>query len=269
MAAGSTALYNEEEFELKNDIKHVIYAKKTIKEENAYQILHFNNDQLKKLSIGVSETLKSSPETVKPNGGIVYRFVKRTFDIILASCALVVLSPLFLLVSAVIYFDDRGTPFFVQKRLTKDGKSFPMIKFRSMYMDAEDRFAEVQKLNQTDGLAFKMDNDPRVTKIGNFIRKTSIDELPQLINVILGHMSIIGPRPPLPREVLNYTPYQMNRLTVKGGLSCYCQCSGRSNMGFDEWVESDIKYIKNRNLLVDISIIVKTILAVLRRDGAK
>ena len=269
MAAGSTALYNEEEFELNNDIKHVICAKKPRKEENAYQILHFNNEQLKKLSIGVSETLRSSSETVKPNGGIIYRITKRTLDILLGSCALIALSPLFILVSAVIVIDDMGTPFFVQKRLTKDGKSFPMIKFRSMYMDAEERFAEVQKLNETDGLAFKMDNDPRVTKIGNFIRKTSIDELPQLINVILGQMSLIGPRPPLPREVLNYTPHQMNRLTVKGGLSCYCQCSGRSNMGFDEWVESDIEYIKNRSLSVDFKIIIKTILAVLKRDGAK
>ncbi len=269
LASGSTALYNEEEFELKKDIKHVIYAKKAHRDENAYQILHFNNEQLKKLSIGVSETLKSSSETVKPNGGIGYRITKRTLDIILSSCALVVLSPLFLVVSAVIVIDDKGTPFFVQRRLTKDGKPFPMIKFRSMYMDAEDRFAEVQKLNQTDGLAFKMDNDPRVTKIGDFIRKTSIDELPQLVNVLLGHMSIIGPRPPLPREVLNYTPHQMNRLTVKGGLSCYCQCSGRSNMAFDEWVESDIEYIKNRSLAVDIKIIIKTILAVLKRDGAK
>ena len=138
-----------------------------------------------------------------------------------------------------------------------------------MYTDAEERFKEVQKLNETDGLAFKMDNDPRVTKVGRFIRKTSIDELPQLINIIKGDMSIIGPRPPLPREVINYTPHQMNRLVVKGGLSCYCQCSGRSDMPFDEWVESDIKYIKERSLLVDMKIIFKTMVAVIKRDGAK
>ncbi len=276
LSARGNVIYDEEEFELNRNIKHVIYAgsnvakeEKEKKDESAYEILHFNKSQLDKLALGVNETLQSSSETVNPNGGLFYRFVKRTADIVLSSLALIVLSPLFLVVSAAIVIDDKGSPFFKQYRLTKDGKPFPILKFRSMYTDAEERFKEVQKLNETDGLAFKMENDPRITKVGSFIRKTSIDELPQLINVILGHMSIIGPRPPLPREVIKYTPYQMNRLVVKGGLSCYCQCSGRSNIGFDEWVDSDIKYIKERSLLVDAKIVLKTIVAVLKRDGAK
>ena len=174
------------------------------------------------------------------------------------------MSPVFLLTMLAIIIDDPGNPFFVQNRLTENGKVFPMIKFRSMYMDAEQRLEELQSKNETDGLAFKMKDDPRVTKVGKFIRKTSIDELPQLINIICGDMSIIGPRPPLPREVLLYTPYQMNRLTVKGGLACYCQCSGKSDMPFDEWVNSDIEYIKNRSVLVDVGIMIKTGLSVIQ-----
>lgn len=223
-----------------------------------YQIIHFNESQLSKLSAGISETLRMSSETVKPNGGKIYKFIKRAADLILSTFALIVLSPVFLITILAIIIDDPGNPFFVQHRLTENGKVFPMIKFRSMYMDAEQRLEELQSKNETDGLAFKMKDDPRVTKVGKFIRKTSIDELPQLINIICGDMSIIGPRPPLPREVLLYTPYQMNRLTVKGGLACYCQCSGKSDMPFDEWVESDIEYIRKRSMLVDIEIILKT-----------
>lgn len=275
LSARGNVIYDEEEFKLNRNSNHVVYAEKAVtkdkkdKEEKSYEILHFNKAQLDKLAIGIEETLKCSDQTVKPNGGFVYRFIKRTADIVLSSFALIVLLPVFLAVSAAIVIDDKGSPFFKQYRLTEKGKPFYILKFRSMYTDAEERFKEVQKLNETDGLAFKMDNDPRVTKVGRFIRKTSIDELPQLINIILGHMSIIGPRPPLPREVINYTPYQMNRLLVKGGLSCYCQCSGRSDMPFDEWVESDIKYIKERSLWVDAKIILKTMVAVLKRDGAK
>ena len=138
-----------------------------------------------------------------------------------------------------------------------------------MCVDAEARFAEVQKENQSDGLAFKSDDDPRITRIGRFIRKTSIDELPQLWNVFKGDMSIIGPRPPLPREVVLYTPEQMDRLIVKGGLSCICQCEGRSDMEFDKWVESDVRYIKTRSAGLDIKLMFKTLTAVLKRKGAK
>ena len=144
-----------------------------------------------------------------------------------------------------------------------------MIKFRSMCVDAEEKLAALKELNEVDGPAFKMEHDPRVTKVGDFIRRTSLDELPQLFNILTGSMSVVGPRPPLPSEVEQYTVYQKQRLCVKGGLTCYWQCSGRSNVGFDEWMDMDIQYIKERSILTDIKIILKTFKAVIMRDGAK
>ena len=172
-------------------------------------------------------------------------------------------------VGPAIYIASPGPIFFAQERVGKNGKKFKMYKFRSMCMDAEKRFEEVQKENECDGIAFKSKNDPRITRIGGFIRKTSIDELPQLINVLRGDMSLIGPRPPLPREVVLYTPAQMERLLVKGGLSCICQCEGRSDMAFDEWVESDVRYIRTRSLALDCKLFFSTIGVVLKRKGAR
>ena len=232
-----------------------------------YPVLDFDNDALKELTAKVRNSLKESK--IKPGGSTGYRFLKRTIDITGSLIGLILLSVPMGIISLMIYSEDKGSPFFVQKRLTKDGKVFNMYKFRSMCTDAEEKFREVQKTNQTDGLAFKMENDPRVTKIGHFIRKTSIDELPQLLNVLKGDMSIIGPRPPLPREVNLYTPHQMQRLLVKGGLSCYCQCNGRSDMPFDEWVESDLEYIENRSTRLDIKLMLKTVKVVICGKGAR
>lgn len=232
-----------------------------------YPILEFDENALNLLCTGVKETLKYSK--VKPNGGKAYEITKRLFDITASALGLLVLAIPFAVIAAVIYAEDKGTPFFSQIRLTKEGKPFRMYKFRSMCIDAEERFAEVQAKNQTDGLAFKSDDDPRITKVGKFIRKTSIDELPQLLNVLKGDMSFIGPRPPLPREVVLYTPEQMDRLLVKGGLSCTCQTEGRSDVEFDKWVESDIEYIKTRTHLQDAQLIFKTITAVILRKGAQ
>ncbi len=232
-----------------------------------YPILDFDEKALCKLQTGVKETLRYSK--VRISGGRGYEFFKRVFDVCAASIGLAVLAIPMGAFALAIYIDDKGNPFFSQVRLTKNGKPFHMYKLRSMCMDAEKKFADVQKENTSDGLAFKSDDDPRITRIGKFIRKTSIDELPQLINVIKGDMSIIGPRPPLPREVVLYTPEHMDRLLVKGGLSCICQCEGRSDMEFDKWVESDIKYIKERSALFDVKLILKTISAVLQRKGAK
>lgn len=197
-----------------------------------YPILKFDDRALTLLEMGVSNTLKYTQ--VKPKGGKGFEFVKRAFDIVASAGALSVLALPIGVVALIIYLDDKGNPFFSQVRLTKDGKPFKMYKLRSMCIDAEARFAEVQKENKSDGLAFKADDDPRITRIGKFIRKTSIDELPQFFNVLKGDMSIIGPRPPLPREVVLYTPDQMDRLLVKGGLSCICQTEGRSDMEFDK-----------------------------------
>lgn len=232
-----------------------------------YPILNFDQRALNLLCQGIRETLKYSK--LKPAGSKAYKIMKRTLDIVLSTTALALLIIPMGAVALAIYIDDKGNPFFSQIRLTENGRPFKMYKFRSMCTDAEEKFAEVQKSNQTDGIAFKSENDPRITKIGHFIRKTSIDELPQLWNVLKGDMSIIGPRPPLPREVVLYTPRQMERLIVKGGLSCICQCEGRSDMSFDEWVESDIRYIKNRSLKLDFSLMLRTASAVIKRKGAK
>ncbi|MCR4646589.1 MAG: sugar transferase [Oscillospiraceae bacterium] len=232
-----------------------------------YPILEFDERALCRLHDGVEETLKYSK--VKPAGGKFYEFCKRAFDIVASAFALTILAVPIGIVALLIYIDDKGNPFFSQVRLTKNGKPFRMYKLRTMCVDAEARFAEVQKDNQTDGLAFKNDHDPRITRLGGVLRKLSIDELPQLVNTLKGDMSIIGPRPPLPREVVLYTPEQMDRLLVKGGLSCICQTEGRSDMEFDKWVEGDVKYIKNRNALLDVKLMFKTVGAVLLRKGAK
>lgn len=205
------------------------------------------------------------PPAPKP----VYEFFKRLFDILLCSFALIVLSPVFLVVAIAIKCEDSGTVFFSQTRLTKNGKQFQMFKFRSMCPNADAMLEALLDENEMEGPAFKIKKDPRVTRVGRFIRKTSIDELPQLFNVIKGDMSIVGPRPPILREVEQYTPYQMHRLDVKTGLSCYRECHGRSNIhSFDEWVESDLKYIKERNLWVDFKVIMLTIWVVISGKGA-
>lgn len=206
--------------------------------------------------------------TVVPNGSKVYLFLKRTMDIVCSLIALIVLSPVFLVTSIAIRAEDGGKAIFTQTRIGKDCKPFKMYKFRSMCVDAEAKLKDLQDMNEMDGLAFKIEKDPRITKVGAFIRKTSIDELPQLINILIGNMSIVGPRPPLESEVAQYNEYQMQRLLVKPGLTCYWQCSGRSKMSFDDWIDSDIDYIKNRSLLLDIKLILRTIPAVLRSVGA-
>ena len=229
--------------------------------------MEFDERALRLLHEGVSEVLKHSK--VKPAGGRFYEFIKRLFDIIMSAAALAVLAIPIGIIALIIYIDDRGNPFFSQIRLTKNGKPFKMYKLRTMCTDAEKRFAEVQKENQADGLAFKSDSDPRITRIGGFLRRTSLDELPQFLNTLKGDMSIIGPRPPLPREVVLYTPEQMDRLLVKSGLSCICQTEGRSDMEFDKWVEGDVRYIKTRSAKVDLKLMFKTVAAVIMRKGAK
>ncbi|MDY2884047.1 MAG: sugar transferase [Romboutsia timonensis] len=190
----------------------------------------------------------------------VYLFIKRIIDIVCSLAGIIILSPVFLIVAIFIKIEDpKGSIIFCQERNGKDLKTFKMYKFRSMVHNAEDLLKDLQEQNEQTGPAFKMANDPRITKVGKFIRRTSLDELPQLFNILKGDMSLVGPRPPLPREVAQYTPYQKQRLLVKPGLTCIWQVSGRNNIGFDEWVEMDLEYIKNRNLLLDIKLILKTV----------
>ena len=203
-----------------------------------------------------------------PDKGPIWAFVKRAMDLTGAMVGLVLASPIMLVTAIAVKRCDGGPVIFAQERVGKNGVHFKMYKFRSMYMDAEERLAELQKYNQVDGPAFKMENDPRVTPVGSFIRKTSIDELPQLWNVLKGEMSIVGPRPPLPREVAQYTDWDWGRLAVKPGLTCYWQVSGRSDVGFEDWMRLDLKYVEEQGFLTDMKILFKTVGVVLRGDGA-
>lgn len=198
-----------------------------------------------------------------------YEKIKRFFDICLSTAALVVLSPLLLVIAILIYLEDKGPVIYSQTRIGKDGRAFKLYKFRSMCVDADERLRDLQKLNERDGPVFKIRDDPRVTKIGKIIRKTCIDELPQLVNIIKGDMSIVGPRPPLPNEVEQYNSYQKQRLLVVPGLTCYWQIQKGEETTFDEWVELDLKYIKERSILLDFRLILLTFKVILSGKGAE
>lgn len=214
------------------------------------------------MSVGektIARELNARKEEVLINEQKTYLILKRGLDILCSLMGLIMLSILFFLIGLLIKLEDRrGAVFFKQTRIGKDGKSFQMYKFRSMVSNAEELKASLMDKNEATGPVFKIKEDPRVTRIGKFIRKTSIDELPQLINVLKGEMSLVGPRPSLPQEVAAYTPYERQRLKIVPGITCYWQVGGRSNLSFSEWVELDLKYISERNLLIDFKLIVKT-----------
>ena len=199
-------------------------------------------------------------EIIQPKEGPIYLFFKRAMDIIGSLCGIILLSPLLIIVALAIKIEDpKGSIFFSQQRCGKDNKLFPMYKFRSMVSNAEELLEELMEHNEMDGPVFKIKDDPRITRVGKFIRKTSIDELPQLFNIFMGHMSIVGPRPAIPHEVAEYSHYHKQRLLVKPGLTCIWQVSGRNSIGFDEWMEMDLEYIEKRNLWMDIKLIFKTV----------
>ena len=199
-------------------------------------------------------------ENIQTNNSIFYIVSKRIIDIIGSLAGLIFLSPLFLIVAILIKLEDpKGKVFFSQERNGKYPATFKMYKFRSMVHNAEELLEKLKDQNEQTGPVFKMKEDPRITRVGKFIRKTSIDELPQLFNVLMGDMSLVGPRPPIPREVEQYTTYQMQRLGVKPGLTCLWQVGGRNSVDFDGWVELDIEYIQKRSLWLDIKLIIKTV----------
>jgi len=198
------------------------------------------------------------------NTDLRYLRMKRLIDIFGSLIGLILLSPVFLIVAILIKIEDpKGPVFFKQVRVGKDETEFQMYKFRSMVTDAEERLKDLLVLNEVSGAMFKMKNDPRITRIGKFIRKTSIDELPQLLNVLKGEMSLVGPRPPLPREVDEYTAYDKQRLLVTPGCTGLWQVSGRSNIGFQQMVELDLEYIARRNLTYDVKLILRTIVIII------
>ncbi len=189
-----------------------------------------------------------------------YDFVKRLFDIVFSFLFLLIFLVFYLLVAVVVAVSDKqGKPFFIQERVGKNGRTFRLYKFRTMCVDAEMKKKELEDLNEADGPVFKIKDDPRITKVGKFLRKTNIDELPQMLNILKGDMSFVGPRPPLPAEVEKYREEDKLRLKVKPGLTCYWQARpNRNDISFDEWMELDRKYIEDRSLWTDIKIIFKT-----------
>ena len=206
---------------------------------------------------------------IQINNNKHYLRSKRVLDFILSLLGIIMLFPLFILIACMIKAENpKGTVLFKQIRIGKDGQLFYMYKFRSMVTNAEQLKALLANQNEVTGPVFKIKHDPRVTNIGRFIRKTSMDELPQLFNVLKGEMSLVGPRPPLPEEVAKYTTYERQRLSVTPGLTCYWQVSGRSNVAFSEWMKLDIEYIKNRGFWVDIKLILKTIAVLFSSKGA-
>lgn len=198
-----------------------------------------------------------------------YLILKRISDIILSIIGIILLFPVLLITAIVVFFEcPKCSPIFTQDRIGKDGKRFRFYKFRSMVPDAEDKLHELLEYNEMEGHAFKMKEDPRITKVGKFLRKTSIDELPQLFNVLRGDMSIVGPRPPLPREVENYNDYELQRLYVTPGITCYWQTTpNRNDMTFSEWLKMDLEYIEDRSIKTDFSILLGTFIAVFKMNG--
>ena len=189
----------------------------------------------------------------------LYEVIKRLIDVVCSFLGVLVLSPLFIIIAIIIKTTSKGPVFFSQRRVGKNGKEFYMYKFRSMVVNAEELKEKLSAQNEMSGPMFKMKDDPRVTKVGKFIRKTSIDELPQLWNVLKGDMSLVGPRPSLPKEVAQFEDWMYKRLEVKPGLTCYWQVSGRNNIDFEDWMKLDVKYVKERNLWIDIKLIFKTV----------
>ncbi len=204
------------------------------------------------------EELNLNSEAVITDITIGYKFFKRVIDIVCSLSGLLLLSPVLIIVSILIKLESDGPIIFSQDRIGYKGKEFKMYKFRSMVVNAEELKKKLAERNEMSGPMFKMKNDPRVTKVGKFIRKTSIDELPQLINILKGEMSLVGPRPSLPKEVKEFEPWMIERLEVKPGLTCYWQVSGRNDIDFEDWMKLDIKYVRERSFWLDMKLIFKT-----------
>lgn len=209
-------------------------------------------------------------EAEAPRVGVsrAYSVTKRLIDVVGATAALAMLALPLALLALAIKLESRGPVFFWQYRLGENGVPFRFFKFRSMVVDAEARRGDLAAVNEAAGPIFKIRHDPRITRVGRWMRKSSLDETPQLFHVLMGQMSLVGPRPPLPEEVENYEPWQRERLAVRPGLTCIWQVSGRSDIPFERWVELDIEYVRRRSLLLDLSILLRTIPAVFTGRGA-
>lgn len=205
---------------------------------------------------------------IREDYGFYLRFGKRFLDILLAGSACVILLPLFILVAVAIRLDTPGPVLYRSTRLGRGGKPFKFFKLRSMIHGAELNRHQIAHLNEVSGPVFKIAQDPRITRVGRILRRTSMDELPQFFNVLIGDMSLVGPRPPIPEEVAQYEQWQLGRLAVRPGITCLWQISGRSRLGFDEWMRLDMEYIERRSLSLDLMILLRTIPAVVSAKGA-
>ena len=194
--------------------------------------------------------------------------VKRLFDVTLSLLGLIALAPVFLVIAVLVKTTSKGPVFYAQKRVGKGGRVFDFYKFRSMVINADEIKQKLMAQNEATGPIFKMKHDPRITNVGRFIRKYSLDELPQLLNVLKNDMSLVGPRPPIPEEVRKYKKWQTKRLAIQPGITCIWQTSGRSRIGFEDWVRMDIHYITNWSLWLDIKLLFKTVKTVITADGA-
>lgn len=197
-----------------------------------------------------------------------YHATKRLFDFVMSICGLIILSPLMLIIALIIKNEDGGPIIYKQVRVGKNGQQFEMYKFRSMVVNADRLLKNLKDQNEIDGAMFKMKNDPRITKVGHFIRKHSLDELPQLINVIKGDMSLVGPRPPIPSEVVDYTEYDKQRLYVVPGCTGLWQATERNDVGFDDMVKLDLEYIKKSSFIYDLGLIIKTVQIIFKPNGS-
>ncbi|WP_432749670.1 sugar transferase [Pediococcus pentosaceus] len=220
------------------------------------------------MEIKMVENKKVLIDEQAQNQRYVYRFFKRMLDIVASVIGLIVLSPVFLIVSLAIKAEDRGPIFYSQVRLGKGQRPFKMWKFRSMIVDADKKLEKLLEQNEVEGAMFKMKEDPRITKVGRFTRKHSLDELPQLWNVLIGNMSLVGPRPPLEREVAEYSAYDKQRLIAKPGCTGLWQVSGRNDVGFSEMVDLDLQYIEKSGILIDIIILFKTVIVFIKPNSA-
>src|SRR5262245_47674990 len=219
---------------------------------------------------GVSGGYAAAPSAVAPveRDGFYRRSGKRALDLIGAAIALVLSAPVMLLAALAIKIETHGPVLYRSTRVGRGGKPFTFYKLRSMVNGADRHRHHLSHLNECDGPVFKISRDPRVTVVGRFLRTTSLDELPQLWNVLRGAMSLVGPRPPIPDEVSHYQPWQMRRLDVRPGLTCLWQISGRSRIGFEEWMRLDLEYIRRLSFRLDLRILLRTIPAVISREGA-
>ncbi|MEC5141475.1 sugar transferase [Pediococcus pentosaceus] len=220
------------------------------------------------MEIKMVENKKVLIDEQAQNQRYVYRFFKRTLDIVASVIGLIVLSPVFLIVSLAIKAEDRGPIFYSQVRLGKGQRPFKMWKFRSMIVDADKKLEKLLEQNEVEGAMFKMKEDPRITKVGRFTRKHSLDELPQLWNVLIGEMSLVGPRPPLEREVADYSEYDKQRLIVKPGCTGFWQVTARNDVDFEGMVNLDLEYIERSGVLFDIGILFRTVAIVFKPNSA-